>query len=880
MSSVQAADDSYFNDLSRQPSLPDSAPLPVPTEASPGESFEVPKPKRVACAICRKRKLKCDGGRPKCGTCARLGHNCAYDEVRRKSGPKRGYVKELEARLAHVETQLKNKAKGKKPPTPSESSQSQDQYARTPSIDHTLTSSSGDGYQTYCTGPPHPANDFFENMALPKDDSGAPSILPDLNTIASPIDDGMTWEMIGLGLEEPLPTQEAIDELFRAAMGLCPHMRPPVCLRYAMWCLAANLSGKYRSHQEIFYRRARKYAEMDEMKGLGEAFVSIAHAQCWILIATYEFQCMFFPRAWASVGRAVRLVLMMGLNRLDLDGASPAVKQVLPDPRDWTEREERRRTFWMAYCTDRYASMGTGWPLAMDERDVMTNLPANEENFEQSTPEDTTSLSDSMSAEGAAKLSPVAGAVYMSHIFGKNLAHLHRPGTDDKEDDIQGEFWKRHRQLDNMLLKTSLSLPAHLRLPAGIRNPNCVFMNMCIHTSTICLHQAALFKAEKKNLPASMIMQSSTRCLLAATEITNTMRLISHLDCRGMNPFTAFCLYVACRVFIHVLKKSSHEAEVRSSLEFLLTAMQQLKTTNPLAESFLIQLGLDLQGVGVNFLVQNPTHSSIVMAKLAMINQHQSQMGCSPVVDIRDSKKHMHSSQFVTGVPKTRSDYGVPQIIRNGEETGFRSTQYSMQSFDLPSHPSPQPERAALGTLDGPMMDGLRKVSSGDPFGRGLHGSAVGVHGMQKSYDTDKFGGQTSSGATPGEALSKTSYSPASQHSAETGISTNLPKPTAFQAADPTTGAPKFFNFTNGDGNFVAAMPSQPSQRQTINADFDLASPTWNFDNSTASPSNFTTGLTPAADGEWSQMLDPMNWDSTGLETNATQWGTSPGGTI
>lgn len=40
-----------------------------------------------------------DGCRPSCGTCSRLGHNCAYDEVRRKSGPKRGYVKELEARL-------------------------------------------------------------------------------------------------------------------------------------------------------------------------------------------------------------------------------------------------------------------------------------------------------------------------------------------------------------------------------------------------------------------------------------------------------------------------------------------------------------------------------------------------------------------------------------------------------------------------------------------------------------------------------------------------------------------------------------------------------------------------------------------------------------
>jgi hypothetical protein len=60
----------------------------------------VPKPKRLACTICRKRKLKCDGVRPSCSTCARLGHTCAYDEVRRKSGPKRGYVKALEQRLS------------------------------------------------------------------------------------------------------------------------------------------------------------------------------------------------------------------------------------------------------------------------------------------------------------------------------------------------------------------------------------------------------------------------------------------------------------------------------------------------------------------------------------------------------------------------------------------------------------------------------------------------------------------------------------------------------------------------------------------------------------------------------------------------------------
>lgn len=66
----------------------------------PPRNADVPKPKRLACMICRKRKLRCDGNRPRCSTCTRLGHDCAYDEVRRKSGPKRGYVKALEERLS------------------------------------------------------------------------------------------------------------------------------------------------------------------------------------------------------------------------------------------------------------------------------------------------------------------------------------------------------------------------------------------------------------------------------------------------------------------------------------------------------------------------------------------------------------------------------------------------------------------------------------------------------------------------------------------------------------------------------------------------------------------------------------------------------------
>lgn len=59
----------------------------------------VPKPKQNACIVCRKRKLRCDGGQPSCATCTRLNHECTYIESRRKSGPRRGYVRTLETRL-------------------------------------------------------------------------------------------------------------------------------------------------------------------------------------------------------------------------------------------------------------------------------------------------------------------------------------------------------------------------------------------------------------------------------------------------------------------------------------------------------------------------------------------------------------------------------------------------------------------------------------------------------------------------------------------------------------------------------------------------------------------------------------------------------------
>lgn len=314
---------------------------------------------------------------------------------------------------------------------------------------------------------------------------------------------------------------------FAAAMDLAPQLRPPVCLRYAMWAYAAGASDKYEYYQTHFYARARKYLEMDEMRGFGQSILTIAHCQAWILVAMYEFKNMFFPRAWMSTGRAVRLTQMLCLHRLD--GTGLDVKRTLPPPRDWTEREERRRTFWFTYWADRCASIGTGWPMSFEEKDILTNLPASDENFQNCQPVQTVSLEEALHNVNS-DFSSMAGCILMATLFGRNLTHLHRPDVDDNEEDLNGKFWQRHRSIDSILLNIKLTLPPHLRLPLGLKDPAVIFLNMCLHASVICLHQAAIFKAEKHQLPTSIASESKMRCVVAAGEIAGIMKTISHMD--------------------------------------------------------------------------------------------------------------------------------------------------------------------------------------------------------------------------------------------------------------------------------------------------------------------------------------------------------------
>ncbi|KAI1003466.1 hypothetical protein K3495_g4741 [Podosphaera aphanis] len=580
------------NPVSGFTTLGENSQPPVPTTKGNQKGPE----KTISCVSCRKRKLKCDRVKPKCGTCTRLRHECEYPERRRNLGSKRRNIKELEARLAQVETQLVAESKSSlNTGLGSRIDPNWNQMGMDVNVD--LPSA---GLMTsYETIPP--------GLGFPQ--VAAPSIS---------MENVFPGELISLGLQEPLPPSGMMDELyeiyfekfhptmpiihrtrFHTSLNLGPASRPPVCLSYAMWTLAASLSTKYLACEEVFYERARRYIEMAEMKGHGESFVSLQYAQTWGLICNYEARKMYFTRSWMSTGQMVRMVQMLGLWRLDHDESS--AKESLQPPKDWVELEERRRTFWAAFYSDRFVSSGSGWPMIIQEHEIFTNLPSSEAAFEVGVPETSTSLAQALTPEGTSRLSTYGCVLLTAAYFGHFFQHVRGTGPSNHPEDIQnGEFWKRHRRMENALSNTYIYLPDSLRLPAGIRDMNVIFIHMNIQASIIGLHRTAVTTAGRYNIDPVFVRQSQARTFMAAEEIVSILRQSHKEDSPRMVPWVGFCLYVAAGIFINDLKSESPSANSLSNLEQILHAMRDIGAHHTITKGFLTQCELDIEALSKN----------------------------------------------------------------------------------------------------------------------------------------------------------------------------------------------------------------------------------------------------------------------------------------
>ncbi|KAK4238570.1 transcriptional activator protein acu-15 [Achaetomium macrosporum] len=663
-----------------------SSPEDVTSEAS-GSAATAPAHEPLACVSCRARKLKCDRQKPVCSRCAKAGGECVYPESRRKPAFKRRNVRELEERLAQVEGLLRSVGKHR-----------------------ASQSSRSDGARTERLSPGALGRDDFRPDRLQGSPGEGEMPWFPLSPDGSPQSRHRAYpgELLGLGQFESLPPFEMIEDLhakffatqehflpiihpgnYLRAFHSPPHMRPPMSLQYAIWTVAANGDPKYGCYHDALYRRARQYLEADELKGYGEHFITIGHAQAWALVAIDEARCLMFTRASMSSARSIRLAGMMGLHRLDStvnEEEAPMAPMITP-PRSWAELEERRRLFWAGYCVDTYASISAGWPTLIDLDLVTTHLPASEDAFTRGVEEKSSTLQDAFRGFNYSKF---AGNIVICHIFTRLMKHAHRPMPDDNPEDPEfGAFWKRHRELDNMLSSAFMFLPERFRLPRNMRNPVALQTNLSLHAAVICLHLAACEKADKYKL-AGIRQASWTRALTATQEIVDIIKTSSHVKTAYQGPLTALSLYLAASVYISQAKDSPEEFD-KASFELLVECMKAIGHKHVITHAYLNQLKLDIERNGVPVSVDNLTPSVEYPNKHRHVGHHG-----IPLVARGSTSRH------------TRVQPPLPGRLPLGAPQGNLSYPGSLPSVPCYTFVGPYPTSHETDESDGPASKRIR----------------------------------------------------------------------------------------------------------------------------------------------------------------------------
>lgn len=236
-----------------------------------------------------------------------------------------------------------------------------------------------------------------------------------------------------------------------------------------------------------------------------------------------------------------------------------------------------------------------------DRPQITTHLPAPEDAFTTGVEEKTSTLGEAFRGSG---YSGFAGNVIICHIFTRLMKHAHRPMPGDCPEDPEfGPFWKRHRELDNLLSNAFMFMPERFRLPGNARDPVAVQANLNLHGAVICLHIAARERADKFKL-GSLGLASRTRALTAAQEIIDIMKSSTHTKTTHKGPLMALSLYFAASVYVAQAKDSPDEFD-KTNLELIIGFMNAIGHQHIITHSYLNQLLLDCKRNGISISAEN-----------------------------------------------------------------------------------------------------------------------------------------------------------------------------------------------------------------------------------------------------------------------------------
>ena len=126
-------------------------------------------------------------------------------------------------------------------------------------------------------------------------------------------------------------------------------------------------------------------------------------------------------------------------------------------------------------------------------------------------------------------ISVFAGVVLMVSLICRSLKHFEASYEQDQTGDLSYGFWLHHYQIDKTVADYSTNLLGHLTSEARLDDPIALCLNMHLCAISISLHEAAIDKAQKGNLPKTVVAGSESRCTAAAMEIVEDVRIIQQM---------------------------------------------------------------------------------------------------------------------------------------------------------------------------------------------------------------------------------------------------------------------------------------------------------------------------------------------------------------
>ncbi|KDQ33986.1 hypothetical protein PLEOSDRAFT_1020854, partial [Pleurotus ostreatus PC15] len=350
----------------------------------------------TACLCCRKKKLKCDGVRPVCKQCSKMGRAdlCEYDDKRQKSRTQklREKLQFLECRLRELENRRDpsnySSTSSTQHPTPSSEPSGFDHVVvADPSHANQIADFSGDiDISTNATGsaPPNSLTPGFNDLTLAINNLAPSNTIPpqdlpfDVKTslYMSSINaflahrhqcwfDGDVTKVLTMsfGCFEPEPFHPA---LVNAIYLLGCHFSPSLGL--STW-------------EEAFFKQT--ISNVNAALAVSERLVDIVQASS--LISSYLYAKGRNLEAYGHAYAACRLAVGLGLHRLRATDISLSVdessstgasstfiqpREDLPSipinpPGDAAEWRERVSAFWQAFSIDRCWSTALGLPVAL-----------------------------------------------------------------------------------------------------------------------------------------------------------------------------------------------------------------------------------------------------------------------------------------------------------------------------------------------------------------------------------------------------------------------------------------------------------------------------------------------------------------------------------